>query len=117
MVIERGDICWVDLGARRGSTPAKRRPTVIVQADPYNRSRLATTIVAVITSRTHLAAQPGNVFLPASASGLPKDSVINVTAIATLDRSLLDRPTGHLPDSVIRQLDDGLRATLGLRHV
>ncbi|NMI01672.1 type II toxin-antitoxin system PemK/MazF family toxin [Pseudonocardia sp. K10HN5] len=114
MVIRRGDICWADLGEPRGSGPGKRRPLVIVQADPYNRSRLATTLGVVITSNTALAAAPGNVFLPAVASGLPKDSVANVTALVCVDKAHLDGPVSHLPTDLLDQLDAGLRRVLGL---
>jgi mRNA interferase MazF len=88
---------------------------VIVQSDPYNRSRLATTIGVVVTSNTALAAAPGNVFLPAAISGLPRDSVANVTAPVCIDRTLLDDPVGHLPADLLDQLDVGLRRVLGLR--
>lgn len=114
-MIGRGDICWAELGPPRGSGPGERRPVIIIQADPYNRSRLATTIAAVITSNTALAAAPGNVFLPAAASGLPKDSVVNVTALVTIDRTHLDDPIERLPADLLEQLDAGLRRALGLR--
>lgn len=110
----RGDVCWADLGEPRGSTPAKRRPVLVIQADPYNASRLNTTLVAIVTSNTALAAMPGSVFLPAAASGLPKDSVLNVTALATLDKADLDPPVGRLPISIMTQIDRGLRRVLGL---
>jgi mRNA interferase MazF len=110
----RGDVCWADLGEPKGSKPAKRRPVLVIQADPYNASRLNTTLVAVITSNTALAAMPGNVFLPAVASGLPKDSVLNVTALATIDKADLDPPVGRLPSSLMTELDRGLRRVLGL---
>lgn len=110
----RGDVCWADLGEPRGSTPAKRRPVLVIQADPYNASRLNTTLVAIVTSNTALAAMPGSVFLPAAASGLPKDSVLNVTALATLDKADLDPPVGRLPISLMTQIDRGLRRVLGL---
>jgi mRNA interferase MazF len=110
----RGDVCWADLGEPKGSKPAKRRPVLVVQADPYNTSRLNTTMVAVITSSTALAAMPGNVFLPASASGLPKDSVLNVTALVTIDKSDLDSPVARLPRSLMSEVDRGLRRVLGL---
>ena len=110
----RGTICWADLGEARGSRPAKRRPVLILQADPFNASQLNTTIVAVITSNTALAAMPGNVFLPAAVSGLPKDSVINVTALVTLDRADLEEPAGHAPESLMDEVDRGLRRVLGL---
>jgi mRNA interferase MazF len=110
----RGDVCWADLGEPKGSRPAKRRPVLVIQADPYNASRLSTTLVAVITSNTALATMPGNVFLPAVASGLPKDSVLNVTALVTIDKSDLDQPVGALPASLMAEIDRGLRRVLDL---
>lgn len=110
----RGDVCWVDLGRARGSRPANRRPVLVVQADPYNASRLATCIVAVVTSNTGLAAMPGNVFLPARSSGLARDSVINVTALVTVDEADLAGPVGQLPGSLQAEVDAGLRRVLGL---
>ena len=110
----RGSICWADLGETRGSRPAKRRPVLVIQSDPFNASRLNTTIAAVITSNTPLAAMPGNVFLPAAVSGLPKDSVIDVTAVVTLDKTDLEEPVGHAPASVMDEVDRGLRRVLGL---
>ena len=110
----RGDVCWADLGEAKGSRPAKRRPVLVIQANPYNASKLNTTLVAVITSNTALAALPGNVFLPAVASGLPKDSVLNFTALATIDKADLDPPVGQLPSSLMTEIDRGLRRVLGL---
>ncbi len=109
-----GSICWADLGEARGSRPAKRRPVLIIQSDPFNTSRLNTIIAAVITSSTALAAMPGNVFLPAAVSGLPKDSVVNVTALVTLDKTDLDEAVGQLPGSLINDVNRGLRRVLGL---
>jgi mRNA interferase MazF len=107
-VIRRGSICWADLGEPRGSRPAKRRPVLVIQADPFNASRLNTTLAAVITS------MPGNVFLPAASSGLPKDSVVNVTALITLDKADLDAETALLPPALMSRVDRGLRRVLGL---
>ena len=105
---------WCDLGEPAGSAPAKRRPVVVVQSDEYNRSRLATTIVVVLTSNTTLAAMPGNVFLPAPATGLSKDSVANVTALMTVDRQHLDpHPAGQVPGHLMREVDHGIRRVLG----
>src|SRR6202167_2716439 len=86
----RGDVCGAALGEPSGSRTAKRRPVLVVQGDSYNASRLNTTLAVVITSSTGLAAMPGNVFVPATASGLPRDSVVNVTALVTLDKVDLD---------------------------
>lgn len=110
----RGSIYWTDLGAVRGSKPGKRRPVLVIQSDPFNASRLNTTIAAVITSNTALAAMPGNIFLPSVVSGLPKDSVVNVTALVTLDKTDLEAPAGHLPAYLMADVDRGLRRILGL---
>jgi mRNA interferase MazF len=113
-VTARGSICWADPGEARGGKPAKRRPVLVIQSDPFNASGLNTTIAAVITSNTALATMPGNVFLPAVTSGLPKDSVVNVTAVVTLDKTDLEAPTGYLPVSLMHDVDRGLRRVLGL---
>jgi len=113
-VIARGDVFWVDLGAAAGSKPARRRPVLVIQADPYNASELNTTLVAVVTSNTALAAMPGNVFLPASATGLPKDSVVNVTALVTLDKEDLIEAAGTVPSYFMADIDRGLRRVLDL---
>lgn len=110
----RGDICWADLSEPRGSRPGRRRPVLVIQADAYNASKLSTTLVAVITSNTALAAMPGNVFLPAVAGGLPKDSVLNVTALVTIDKADLDPPVGRVPAALMTEIDRGLRRVLGL---
>lgn len=113
-MIRRGSICWADLGEPRGSKPAKHRPVLVIQANPFNSSRLATTLAAVITTNTGLAAMPGNVFLPAKVSGLPRDSVVNVTALVTLDKKDLANVAGHLPASLMDAVDRGLRRVLAL---
>jgi mRNA interferase MazF len=113
-VIRRGEIYWADLGEPSGSRPAKRRPVIVVQSEPYNCSRLATVVVAVVTSNTSLAARPGNVFLPSVATGLKRDSVVNVTALLTLNKDELEGPAGRAPDALVREIDSGLRKVLAL---
>lgn len=113
-MIERGGVHWAELGEAVGSRPAKRRPVLVIQSDPYNRSRLATVLVAVLTSNTRLAAAPGNVFLPAGAAGLPRDSVVNVTALVTLNKDELTGAVGDVPSALMRAVDSGLRQVLGL---
>ena len=113
-MINRGEIHWADLGTPAGSRPAKRRPILVVQSDPYNDSRLATVVAVVITSNTALAAMPGNAFLPATATGLPRDSVVNVTALVTLNKAdLTDRVSGLSLD-LMNEVDRGLRRVLAL---
>ena len=110
----RGDIWWADLGEPRGSGAGYRRPVLIVQDDPFNRSNLATVIVLSLTSNPQLAAMPGNVFAPREQSGLAKDSVINVTQITAIDKNWLEEYAGHLPGHLLTQVDRGLSLVLGL---
>lgn len=113
-MIQRGSIYWADLGDVAGSKPARRRPVLVIQSTPFNNSRLRTTVAAVITSSTRLAAMPGNVFLPAASVGLPRDSVVNVTAVITLDKTDLGSQAGQLPAALMAEVDRGLRRVLGL---
>lgn len=112
--IRKGELYWVDFGSVTPSAPARRRPAVVVQGDDFNRSRLATVVVAAVTSNTSLATYPGNLFLPASAAGLPRDSVVNVTAMATIDRRGLVERIGAVPEYLVPELDAGLALVLGL---
>jgi mRNA interferase MazF len=114
MVVERGDVWWADLGEPDGSEPGFRRPLLIVQADAFNRSRLRTTLSLVLTSNLRLLDAPGNVLLPAKASGLPKDSVANVSQIVTIDRGFLTERAGHIGGLLLRDIDAGLRLVLDL---
>jgi len=113
-VIERGGLHWVDLGDPAGSRPGKRRPVLVVQDNAYNASRLATVIAVTVTSNTSLAALPGNVFLPATSTGLPEDSVVNVTALVTVDKDDLGEPAGAVPGYPLEEVDRGLRRVLDL---
>jgi mRNA interferase MazF len=112
--MERGEIWWADLPDSDGSAPAGRRPVVVVQADAFNRSRIQTVIIAVMTSNLTRAAAPGNVLVSSSQSGLVRDSVINVSQLFTVDRSTLTEKVGNLPSRSIRALDDGLKLVLAL---
>jgi mRNA interferase MazF len=114
VVIRRGSLWWSDLGEVRGSAPAGRRPVLVVQADLINDSSLSTCIVATITSNTSLAEYPGNVFVPASASQLGRDSVVNVTQISTIDRDELTKPIGDLPPYLVEEVERGIRLVLAL---
>lgn len=113
-MIVRGGVYWADLGEVTGSRPAKRRPVLVVQSDAYNASSLSTVIAVVLTSNTTLAAMPGNVFVPASTSGLPRDSVVNVTRLVTLDEDDLTEMAGELPNYLLTEVDQGLRRVLDL---
>jgi mRNA interferase MazF len=96
------------------SIPGYRRPTLVIQSNDFNRSRINTIIVAVITSNTKLAEAPGNVFLPQNVTGLPKDSVANVSQVITIDKSFLTERVGFLPAEFLQQVETGLRLVLSL---
>ena len=114
MVIERGEVWWADVGEPDGSEPGYRRPVVIVQSEAFNRSRVRTIIAVVLVTNLRLLEAPGNVLVPAKASGLPKDSVANVSHVITLDRDFLLDRTGRLRGQPMKDLEDGLRLVLGL---
>jgi mRNA interferase MazF len=115
--MERGELWWADLGLPRGSAPALRRPVLIISADQYNRSKLRTVTVAVLTSNVQLGALPGNVAVQADVAGLDADSVVNVTQLATIDKRSLEERIGVLPDWLMAQVDAGLGRALALAHL
>ncbi|MCB8945980.1 MAG: type II toxin-antitoxin system PemK/MazF family toxin [Ardenticatenaceae bacterium] len=112
--MQRGAIWWASLPVPVGSSPGYSRPVVIIQADSFNRSQINTIIVAVITSNMRLATAPGNVPLAARVSGLPKESVVNVSQLLTIDKSLLTEKVGQLSVTKMQQIDRGLRLALSL---
>lgn len=114
MVIQRGEIWWATLPAPVGSEPGYRRPVLVIQANAFNRSRIATIIAVVLTSNTQLARAPGNVVLPRKATGLSKDSVANVSQVITLDKRFLTERIGTLPFHLLEQVENGLRLVLSL---
>lgn len=114
MVIERGEIWWADLGEPDGSEPGYRRPVVIVQSDAFNRSRLRTVMAVVLMTNLRLVEAPGNVLIPAKASGLPRDSVANVSQVITVDRDFLLERAGRIRDQLSKEVDRGLRLVIGL---
>lgn len=113
-MIERGEIWWADLGEPGGAEPGYRRPVLVVQADAFNRSRIATVIAVLLTSNLRLVEAPGNVLLAARESGLPRDSVANVSQVVTLDRAELAERAGRLSRRLMARVDGGLRLVLGL---
>jgi mRNA interferase MazF len=112
--VKRGEIWWASLPESTGSGPGLRRPVLVIQSNPFNESRIATVIVAVVTSNLALAEAPGNVRLSKSDSGLPKPSVVNVSQVLTVDRSLLTERVRALSGSVIQKVNEGLRLALSV---
>lgn len=87
---------------------------MVVQSDDFNRSRIATAIVVVITSNLNLVQAPGNVLLPQKATGLPKDSVANISQVLTIDKSFLTEKISDLPSHLLAQVENGLRLVMDL---
>lgn len=113
MTIAQGEVWWADLPEARGSGPGFRRPVVIVQGDALNRSRIATVVCVALTSNLKWATAPGNVLLSPSATGLPKESVANVSQLVTLDRTDLTERTGKLARSKLELVLAGIDVVLG----
>jgi len=114
MDIRRGEIWWADLPEPVGSGPGHRRPVLVVQSDTFNRSRLATVTVVALTGNVRLVDAPGNVLIPAQSSGLPRDSVANVTQVLTVNRDLLTERVRGVSASIVKQVNEGLRFALDL---
>jgi mRNA interferase MazF len=114
VVVRRGEVWWASLPEPEGSGPGFRRPVLVVQSNDVNESRLRTVIVAVLTTNLRWADAPGNVLLTRRASGLPKDSAVNVTQLVAIDRSLLTERVSAVPSGTMLRIDDGLRLVLSL---
>ena len=113
MVITQGEVWWADLPAPSRSGPGFRRLVVVVQGDPLNRSRIATVVCVPLTSNLKWAGAPGNVSLPARLTGLPKDSVANVSQIVSVDRELLTERVGKVPRAKLELFFSGIDVVLG----
>ena len=113
MVIAQGEIWWAELPDPAGSAPGFRRPVVVIQCDAFNRSKIATVVCVPLTSNTQWSAAPGNVLLPARATGLDRDSVANVSQILTLDKSDLDKRAGRISKTKLQALFFGIDSVLG----
>jgi mRNA interferase MazF len=111
--ISQGEVWWADLPDPTGSGPGFRRPIVIVQGDAFNRSRISTVVCVPLTSNVRLAEAPGNVLLATSSTGLPRESVANVSQIVTLDRSLLSESVGKLMHAELQFILDGIDLVFG----
>jgi mRNA interferase MazF len=112
-VITQGEIWWADLPDPAGSGPGFRRPVIIVQGDPFNRSKIATALCVPLTSNLKWAEAPGNVHLEARLTGLPKDSVASVSQVVAVDRSLLTERIGKLSRAKTDLVLAGIDVVLG----
>ena len=113
-MIRRGDIRWIDSSPPVGSEPGYRRPVLVVSSDRFNRSAINTVLAIAITSNLRLADAPGNVDLPGRVSGLDRDSVINVSQFATVNKADLSEAVGRVDVATMRMVDDGMALILDL---
>ena len=113
VILSQGEIWWAALGSPAGSEPGYRRPVLVVQGDSFNRSAIATAVCVPLTSNLRWAAAPGNVALRARYTGLPRESVANVSQVIALDRSALVERVGKLPASKIELVLNGIELVLG----
>lgn len=113
MVIEQAEICWADLDEPVGSEPGFRRPVLVVQCNALNRSRIATAVCVPLTSNLKWADAPGNVLLPKSETGLPQDSVANVSLIVAIDKDLLSDRVRKIPRRRFDLVLSGIDTLLG----
>jgi mRNA interferase MazF len=117
MVIQQGDVYWVDLGEPIGSAPGYRHPHVVIQNNLFNQSRMNTVVVCALTSNLKRAGAPGNVLLQEGDAGLPKRSVVVVSRIFTVDKTQLDEYISTLSAKRVRQILDGIRLLIEPREV
>jgi mRNA interferase MazF len=117
MVINQGDIFWIDLDEPSGSEPGYRHPHVVVQNNVFNRSRINTVVICALTSNLKRAAAPGNVLLEPSEANLPKQSVVNISQIFTVDKSQLGEKIGTLSSRRVHEILDGIRLLLEPREL
>ncbi len=112
MVIQQGDIFWVDFGEPSGSELAHLRPCIVIQNNVFNASRINTVVVCAITSNIRLAAAPGNQILAQNEANIPKRSVVNVSQIYTVDKSDLDRKIGTVSTAKLEQILGGVHTVI-----
>ena len=112
--MRRGEIWRVKFKKPRGSEPGYPRPALVVQADFYNRSAINTVVVVALTTNLRMAEMPGNVLIRHRKSGLAKDSVANVSQIASVDRSWLTESLGTVTPHQLETVEEGLRLLLQL---
>src|SRR5215211_4732911 len=117
MVINQGDIFWIDLDEPIGSGPGYRHPHVVIQNNVFNRSRINTAVVCALTSNLARAKAPGNVLLDSGEAGLPKQSVVVVSQIFTVDKSELIEHVGKLSGKRVRQILEGIKLLTEPRDV
>ena len=117
MVVNQGDVFWVELGKPSGSAPGYRHPHVVVQNNLFNRSRINTVAVCALTSNLKRAKAPGNVLLSKGEANLPKRSVVNISQIITVDKTYLIEKIGTLSHQRMQEVLDGIHLLIEPREI
>ncbi|MGH9324859.1 MAG: type II toxin-antitoxin system PemK/MazF family toxin [Vicinamibacteria bacterium] len=112
MVIRQGDVWWAELAPPGGSGPGFRRPVVVIQGDPLNRSGIATVVCVPLTSNLAWSHAPGNVLIERRLVGLPRDSVANVSQVVAVDKAFLTEHVARLPPQLLGRVLEGLDVVL-----
>ena len=115
--MKQGDVYWVELGEPSGSATGFTRPAVIVQNNVFNQSRINTVVICMLTSRLQRADAPGNVLLESGEANLPKQSVVNVSRIFTVDKADLVEKIGSLSGRRIQQIVAGIQLLTEPREI
>lgn len=113
-MVVRGEIWWADLPEPIASEPGYTRPVLIIQSNDFNQSRIKTVVAVILTTNLRLARARGNILVSSADTGLPRDSVINVSQIVTADKSFLTDRVGQVSDRIMSLVEDGLRLVLVL---
>jgi len=117
MVINQGDIFWVDLGKPSGSGPGYRHPHVVIQNNLFNKSLIGTVVVCALTSNLKRAEAPGNVLLYPGEANLSMQSVVNVSQIFTVDKKDLVEKIGTISSERTHKILDGINLLLEPRDI
>ena len=112
--MNRGEIWWAELPDPQGSEPGYRRPIIIISSNAFNKSKIRTIIAVAISTNLILANAPGNVPLSQKETGLPKDSVANISQVITIDKNFLTECVGSIPQKIMKRIDIGLRLAMEL---
>ena len=108
MVINQGDVFWIDFYEPTGSEPGYRHPHVVIQNNLFNRSRINTVVVCALTSNVKRAKAPGNVLLHKGEANLPKQCVANISQLFTVNKTDLSEKIGTLTKKRLYQILDGI---------
>ena len=117
MVIDQGDVYWIDFDEPSGSEPGYRHPHIVIQNNIFNRSRINTVVVCSLTSDLKRSKSPGNVTLKKGEANLAKKSVVNISQIFTVNKSDLSEKIGTLSKQRIAQILEGFRLLTEPREI